>query len=207
MIFSSKLIEDAVAAFCKLPGVGKKTALRMVLFLLKEDKESVEGFTEIIAKMRRDIAFCPQCHNVSDGGLCGICKDSHRQKSQICIVENIRDIISIESTQQYNGVYHVLGGLLSPLEGIGPEQLNLKTLFERTENDEVKELITALSPTIEGDTTVYYMMKQIKNPALKITGIARGVSFGGDLEYADELTLGKAISKRIPVENYVNVNH
>lgn len=205
MIFSSKLIEDAVAAFCKLPGIGKKTALRMVLHLLKEEKEQVAGFAETIAKMRNEIAFCPQCNNISDGGLCGICMNSGRQQHQICIVESIRDVISIESTQQYNGLYHVIGGLLSPLEGIGPEQLTLGNLHQRLASGNVEEIIMALSPTIEGDTTVYYISRQLQQFSVKITGIARGIAFGGDLEYADELTLGRAISKRLPVDTYVNM--
>lgn len=204
MVFSSKLIEDAVTAFCQLPGIGKKTALRMVLHLLKEEKEQVSGFAATIARMRNEIAFCPDCNNISDGGRCGICNSSHRRTNQICIVESIRDIISIESTQQYNGLYHVLGGLLSPLEGVGPEQLMLNNLADRIQSGNVEELIMALSPTIEGDTTVYYISRQLKDIPVKITGIARGISFGGDLEYADEITLGRAITKRLPVENYVN---
>lgn len=205
MIFSSKLIEDAVAAFCKLPGIGKKTALRMVLHLLKDDKEQVTNFAETIAKMRNEIAFCPQCNNISDGGLCGICSNVGRLHNQVCIVESIRDVISIESTQQYNGLYHVIGGLLSPLEGIGPEQLMLDSLLRRLKTGSVEEIIMALSPTIEGDTTVYYISRQLYGLPLRITGIARGIAFGGDLEYADELTLGRAISKRLPVDTYVNI--
>jgi recombination protein RecR len=203
MIFSSKLIEDAVEAFTRLPGIGKKTALRMVLHLLKEDKGMVRNFSETISKMREDICFCPDCNNISDGGPCGICKDPHRNKSIICMVENIRDVISIESTQQFNGLYHVLGGLLSPLDGIGPEQLQLSNLTSRIEKNEVSEIIMALSPNIEGDTTVYYIARQLQNQELTITGIARGVSFGGELEYTDELTLARSIAKRLPVETYV----
>lgn len=205
MIFSSKLIEDAVTAFCKLPGIGKKTALRMVLHLLKEEKEHVVNFAETIAKMRHEIAFCPQCNNISDGGLCGICSNSGRQQNQVCIVESIRDVISIESTQQYNGLYHVIGCLLSPLEGIGPEQLMIDNLFSRLKSGNVEEIIMALSPTIEGDTTVYYISRQLRGIPLRITGIARGIAFGGDLEYTDEVTLGRAISKRLPMDTYVNV--
>lgn len=206
MIFSSKLIEDAVEAFTRLPGIGKKTALRMVLHLLKEDKSTAKYFSDTISRMREEICFCPECHNISDGGLCGICKDPHRNKNIICMVENIRDVISIESTQQFNGLYHVLGGLLSPLDGIGPEQLQLSNLATRVEKNEVSEIIMALSPNIEGDTTVYYIARQLQNQDLTITGIARGVSFGGELEYTDELTLARSIAKRLPVETYVKTN-
>lgn len=206
MIFSSKLIEDAVSAFSRFPGIGRKTALRMVLYLLKEEKEQVSDFTSVIERMRNEIAFCPDCNNISDGGKCGICSNPARLKNQICVVESIRDVISIESTQQYNGLYHVLGGLLSPLEGIGPEQLLLENLINRINSGKVEELIMALSPTIEGDTTVYYISKRLNGLPVRITGIARGISFGGDLEYADEVTLGRAISKRLPVETYVKVS-
>lgn len=204
MIFSSRLIEDAVDAFSRLPGIGKKTALRMVLHLLKEDKESVAHFSHTVLKMREDACFCPDCNNISDGGLCGICNDPTRNKSIICIVENIRDVISIESTRQFNGLYHVLGGLLSPLDGIGPDQLLLSNLIKRAEIGEIYEIIMALNPTIEGDTTVYYISKQLRSYSIHITGIARGVSFGGELEYTDELTLARSIMKRLPVETYVN---
>jgi len=206
MIFSSKLIEDAVEAFTRLPGISKKTALRMVLHLLKEDKDIVHHFSNTIAKMREETCFCPECNNISDGGLCAICKDATRNKHIICIVENIRDVISIESTQQFNGLYHVIGGLLSPLDGIGPEQLLLSNLIPRLAAHEVQELIMALSPNIEGDTTVYYISKQVKHANLSITGIARGVSFGGELEYTDELTLARSIVKRLPVDTYVKTS-
>lgn len=206
MIFSSRLIEDAVASFCRLPGIGKKTALRMVLHLLKEEKEQVSHFSETIARMRNEITFCPECNNISDGNLCSICNSAMRQRNIICIVENIRDVISIESTRQFNGLYHVLGGLLSPLDGIGPEQLMLTNLVKRLETGSVEELIMALNPTIEGDTTVYYISKQLRQFPVKITGIARGISFGGELEYTDEVTLGRAITKRLPVENYINAS-
>lgn len=205
MVFSSKLIEDAVAEFAKLPGIGKKTALRMVLQLLKMDKESVHSFTEAVARMRNEIVFCKHCHNVADTDVCAICVNSSRNRSQICVVENIRDVIAIESTQQYNGLYHLLGGILSPLDGIGPEQLNVDTLYQRVKNESVQELIMALSPTIEGDTTVYYIAKQMNSLPVTITTIARGIAFGGELEYADEMTLARSIAKRLPIENYVSV--
>jgi len=204
MVFSSKLIEDAVNSFCRLPGIGKKTALRMVMHLLKEDKEQVAYFSETITKMRNGISFCPECNNISDGDLCGICKDPTRRKDLICVVENIRDVISIESTRQFNGLYHVLGGLLSPLDGIGPDQIMIGNLVQKIGAGKVSELIMALNPTIEGDTTVYYISKQIKDSVVKVTGIARGISFGSELEYTDELTLGRAITKRLPVEHYIN---
>lgn len=205
MIFSSKLIEDAVAQFAKLPGIGKKTALRMVLHLLKMSKEDVAQFTTALSEMRQEIKFCRSCHNVSDGDICAICANPGRNRNQICVVENLRDVIAIESTQQYNGLYHLLGGILSPLDGIGPEQLNITTLCTRIKEQGVEELIMALNPTIEGDTTVYYIARQVRELPLKITTIARGVAFGGELEYADETTLARSISKRLPLENYVNV--
>lgn len=206
MIFSSKLIEDAVDSFSRLPGIGKKTALRMVLHLLKEEESTVQHFSDTISKMRSEICFCPQCNNISDGGLCSICNNTARNNNIICIVENIRDVISIESTQQFNGQYHVLGGLLSPLDGIGPEQLNLGNLWTRIENGTVSEIIMALNPNIEGDTTVYYITRQIKNKEITVTGIARGVSFGSELEYTDDLTLARSIAKRLPVDTYINAS-
>lgn len=206
MTFSSKLIENAVNEFSKLPGIGKKTALRMVLQLLKKNKEEVLQFTEAIATMRIEIQYCDVCHNVSDSSQCDICSNKSRNHGQICIVENIRDVIAIESTQQYNGVYHLLGGILSPLDGIGPEQLNIDSLIDRVNKDEVDELIMALSPTIEGDTTAYYIAKQLKGKSIQITTIARGIAFGGELEYADEMTLARSIAKRMPIDSYVNVS-
>ena len=204
MIFSSRLIEDAVQEFSRLPGIGKKTALRMVLHLMKLDKGQVDSFTGAISRMRHELRFCERCHNVSDGPLCTLCANPGRNHSQICVVENIRDVIAIESTQQYSGLYHVLGGILSPLDGIGPEQLNIYSLQERIKT-EVDELIMALSPTIEGDTTVYYIARQLRDLPVRITTIARGIAFGGELEYADEMTLARSIAKRLPIDNYVSV--
>lgn len=206
MVFSSALIEEAVAAFCRFPGIGKKTALRMVLHLLKEEPEKVSQFSATISDMREKIAFCPECNNISDEGKCGICRNPMRQHSVICVVENIRDVISIESTRQYHGLYHVLGGLLSPLDGIGPEQLALQGLLKKVAAGGIEEIIMALNPTIEGDTTVYYLSKQLQAYGIPVTGIARGVSFGSELEYTDELTLGRAIARRLPVDNYVNAS-
>jgi recombination protein RecR len=203
MIFSSTLLENAVNEFAKLPGIGKKTALRLVLHLIKQDVEEVQFFSEAISAMRQQIKFCKRCHNISDKELCNICSNPMRKQEMICVVENIRDVIAIESTQQFNGVYHVLGGIISPLDGIGPEQLTIEALVERVTSEHPQEIIFALNPNIQGDTTVYYIGRKLKGIPVKITTIARGISFGGELEYADEMTLAKSISNRIPVENYI----
>jgi recombination protein RecR len=203
MIFSSSLLENAVNEFAKLPGIGKKTALRLVLHLIKQDAGEVSQFSEIIARMRHEIKFCSRCYNISDKELCNICSNSMRKQEIICVVENIRDVIAIESTQQFNGIYHVLGGIISPLDGIGPDQLTIDALVERIAKEDIEEIIFALSPTIQGDTTIYYISKKIKGTPVKITSIARGIAFGGELEYADEMTLAKSISNRIPVENFI----
>jgi len=205
MIFSSKLIENAVDQFSKLPGIGRKTALRLVLHLMKSEKQKVIDFTEAIAKMSHEIMFCKKCHNVSDADLCIICNNPNRNYHQICVVENLRDVIAIESTQQYNGLYHVLGGILSPLDGIGPDQLQIASLQQRISEDGIEEVIMALSPNIEGDTTVYYIAKILRDSSVKMTTIARGIAFGGELEYADEMTLARSIAKRLPIENYVSL--
>jgi len=207
MIFSSKLIEDAVQEFSKLPGIGKKTALRMVLQLLKMDAAEVDAFSGAISRMRHEVKFCKICHNVSDAEVCILCVNPGRNHSQVCVVENIRDVIAIESTQQYSGLYHVLGGILSPLDGVGPEQLNISSLCKRVKDSGVEELIMALSPTIEGDTTVYYIARQLKDLPVRITTIARGIAFGGELEYTDEMTLARSIAKRLPIENYVSIRN
>ena len=205
MIFSSRLIEDAVAEFAKLPGIGKKSALRLVLHLLKQEENDVAAFTKAISTLKHEIVFCTQCHNVSDTAICAICVSSLRNKNQICVVETIRDVIAIESTQQFNGVYHVLGGILSPLDGVGPDQLTIHSLVQRIiAQPSTEEIIMALSPTLEGDTTVYYISKQINQLPIRITTIARGISFGGELEYADEVTLSRSIAKRLPIDNYMN---
>lgn len=205
MIYSSKLIEDAVREFSRLPGIGKKTALRMVLQLLRMDETDVDEFTNAISRMRHEIKFCKTCHNVSDSDVCMICVNPGRNRAQVCVVETLRDVIAIESTQQYSGLYHVLGGIISPLDGIGPEQLNISSLHERVKETGVTELIMALSPTIEGDTTVYYIARQVKDLPVTITTIARGIAFGGELEFADEMTLARSIAKRLPIENYVTL--
>lgn len=203
MIFSSALIENAVNEFARLPGVGKKTALRLVLHLLKQDVAQVELFSETIARMRRQIKFCQHCHNVSDEDICTICANPARQAGIVCVVESIRDVIAIENTQQFNGVYHVLGGIISPIDGIGPDQLNIHSLVERVQQQGIGEVIMALSPTIEGDTTIYYLSKKLKDLPVKITTIARGIAFGGELEYADEMTLARSLTNRLPLENYL----
>ncbi len=206
MIFSSSLLENAVNEFAKLPGIGKKTALRLVLHLLKKEVSDVKGFSDVILKMREEIHFCSRCKNIADKELCNICANRSRQQHIICVVESIRDVIAIESTQQYNGLYHVLGGIISPLDGIGPDQLEIDSLINRVNEEKTEELVFALSPNIQGDTTIYYISKKLKNTPVKITTIARGISFGGELEYADEMTLARSISNRMPIENYVGNN-
>lgn len=203
MQLPSSLLENAVNEFSKLPGVGKKTALRLVLHLLKKDVNEVENFGNAIAKMRREIQFCERCHNISDGTICSICNNTMRKQNMICVVETIRDVIAIESTQQFNGTYHVLGGVISPLDGVGPEQLNIASLVNRIKAEEIDELIFALSPNIQGDTTIYYIQKQLANISCKITTISRGIAFGGELEYADEMTLARSLANRLPVQQYV----
>lgn len=203
MVFSSTLLENAVNEFARLPGIGKKTALRLVLHLIKQPEEDVMRFSAAIASMRKEIKFCKRCHNISDSALCNICSNRMRKQELICVVENIRDVIAIESTQQFNGIYHVLGGIISPLDGVGPDQLNIETLLERIKEEKTEELIFALNPNIQGDTTIYYIGRKLNGLEVKITTIARGIAFGGELEYADELTLAKSISNRIPVENYI----
>lgn len=203
MNLSSGLLEAAVKEFSKLPGIGKKTALRLVLHLLKQEKSDVQAFSETIERMRNEIKFCSTCFNISDGDLCSICLNPSRKKEVICVVENIRDVIAIESTEQYHGSYHVLGGVISPLDGIGPDQLNIESLVSRVQKEGSTEIVFALSPTIQGDTTIYYVRKKLNNPALKFTTIARGISFGGELEYADEMTLAKSIRNRLPVDSYI----
>ena len=201
MNFSSKLLEDAVAEFAKLPGVGQKTALRLVLHLLKQDSAEVDRFSGAITKLRHEIQFCQTCHNISDQLICEICSAPKRDKGTICVVEDTRDVMAVENTNQYNGLYHVLGGLISPMDGVGPSDLEVDTLIERLQDDEVKEIIFALSATMEGDTTLFYLNKRLKSFNITISTIARGIAFGGELEYVDELTLGRSIATRVPYEN------
>lgn len=203
MIFSSNLLENTVAEFAKLPGIGKKTALRLALHLLKQEPGQVQLFSDTIARMRQQIRFCKRCHNVSDQELCNICANPMRRQQLVCVVETIRDVMAIEATQQYSGSYHVLGGVISPLDGTGPDQLSIESLVERVKNEDVEEIIFALNPTIQGDTTLYYIQKKLQGLPVKITTIARGIAFGGELEYADEMTLARSLQNRLPVESYV----
>lgn len=204
MQFSSSLLENAVNEFAKLPGIGKKTALRLVLHLLKQEKGGVQQFSDVISRMRSEIKFCQRCFNVADGDICSICANSMRKQEMICVVESIRDVIAIESTQQYSGTYHILGGIISPLDGIGPDQLNIESLVHRIQKEKTEELIFALNPNIQGDTTIYYIQKKLPPLTIRVTTIARGIAFGGELEYADEMTLARSLQNRLPVEKYVN---
>jgi recombination protein RecR len=203
MQFSSSLLENAVNEFARLPGIGRKTALRLVLHLLKQEPAEVEQFGEVISRMRSEIRFCQRCHNVADADICSICANSMRKQDIICVVENLRDVIALESTQQFNGTYHVLGGVISPLDGIGPSQLNIETLASRVEKEGTAEVIFALSPTIQGDTTIYYIQKKLPSTC-RVTTISRGIAFGGELEYADEMTLARSLQNRLPIESYVS---
>jgi recombination protein RecR len=201
MNFSSKLLEDAVNEFSKLPGIGQKTALRLVLHLLNREPQEVETFGNSIIKLRQEIKHCSICHNISDNQVCEICSSTKREKEIICVVEDTRDVMAVENTSQYFGVYHVLGGLISPMDGVGPSDLFIDTLVQRVSTTPVKEVILAISPTMEGDTTIFYLYKRLKAFQIPITTIARGIAFGGELEYADEITLGRSIVTRVPYEN------
>lgn len=201
MEMSSKLLEKAVAEISQLPGIGKRTALRLALHLLKQPKEHTSMLTEALNKMREDIRFCRECHNISDVEVCEICANALRDRSLICVVEDIRDVMAIENTGLFKGVYHVLGGKISPIDGVGPSQLNITTLVEKVKSGNVKELIFALSSTMEGDTTNFYIYKQIKDYNIITSAIARGIAVGDELEFADEVTLGRSIIHRVPFEN------
>jgi len=196
--YSSKLIEEAVNQVARLPGIGKKTALRLVLHLVKEHETKTTALTEALQKLRANILFCSVCHNISDEALCAICRSHKRDRSVVCVVEDSKDVMAIENTAQFAGVYHVLGGVISPLSGVGPSDLKIESLVTRVArgNGEMKEVILALSPTLEGDTTAFYIHKKLKDFSIKISSIARGVPVGGDLEYADEITLGRSITGR-----------
>lgn len=198
MDFPSKLIEDAVNEVAKLPGIGKKTALRLVLHLVKEKETKTQALTEALARLRANIRFCKTCHNISDDEQCTICRSHRRDHSVICVVEETNDVMAIENTSQYVGVYHVLGGIISPVNGIGPSDLKIDSLVQRVQNSkgEIKEVILALSPTMEGDTTAFYLNKKLKEFPLRVTSIARGIPVGGELEYADEITLGRSLTGR-----------
>lgn len=203
MNFSSKLLEDAVNEFSKLPGVGQKTALRLVLHLLNRETEEVELFGNSIIRLKNEIRHCAICHNISDNQICEICSSTKRDKEVICVVEDTRDVMAVENTSQYFGVYHVLGGLISPMDGIGPSDLFIDSLVQRVATMPVKEVILALSATMEGDTTLFYLYKKLKDFQIPITTIAKGIAFGGELEYADEITLGRSIVTRVPYENSI----
>ena len=197
MLYSSKLIEEAVHEIARLPGIGKKTALRLSLFLLKAPKVHTESLAAALCKLRTLIQYCRHCHNVSDEAVCSICTNPHRDNTTICVVESIQDVLAIENTAQYKGLYHVLGGIISPVEGIGPDQLQIESLVQRVQAVKPREVIFALSATIEGDTTAFYITKKLKGCAVKASTIARGVAVGGELEYTDELTLGRSIAGRV----------
>ena len=203
MNFSSKLLEDAVHEFSKLPGVGQKTALRLVLHLLNKDQEEVSHFGNTLIKLKQLIKHCTVCHNISDHTICSICAALKRDKELICVVEDTRDVMAIENTNQFFGVYHVLGGLISPMDGIGPSDLSIDSLVQRVATTPVKEIILALSATMEGDTTLFYLHKRLKDFQIPISTIARGIAFGGELEYADEVTLGRSIITRVPYESSI----
>lgn len=201
MEFSSKLLEKAVSEMAQLPGIGKRTALRLVLHLLKQPSDQTRFLSESLLNMRNDIRFCTSCHNISDTELCQICANTARNHQLICVVEDIRDVMAIENTGQYKGIYHVLGGKISPIDGVGPSQLNINSLIEKVNSGQVKELIFALSSTMEGDTTNFYIYKQINATDLILSTIARGIAVGDELEYADEVTLGRSILQRVPFES------
>lgn len=198
--YPSQLLEKAVSEFAKLPGIGRKTALRLVLHLLRQDTEDVEHLAEAVTRMKHEVKHCRVCHNISDSELCPICSNPQRDSSTICVVENIRDVMAIENTAQYNGLYHVLGGVISPMDGIGPSDLEINSLVSRVAEDGVKEVILALSPTMEGDTTNFYIFRKLASYDVRLTVIARGIAVGDELEYADEVTLGRSILNRTPFE-------
>ena len=198
--FPSLLLDRAVGEFAKLPGIGRKTALRLVLHLLKQSTEDVGAFADALTTMKHDVKYCSVCHNISDTDICPTCSDHRRDSSQICVVENIRDVMAIENTMQYHGLYHVLGGIISPLDGVGPSDIEIASLVERVAAGGVTEVILALSPTLEGDTTNFFISKKLRQYHVNITVIARGISVGNELEYADEVTLGRSILKRTPYE-------
>ena len=196
MNFPSKLIENAVEELAKLPGVGRKTALRLALHMLKEESEETFLLAEALVKMRTEVKHCKQCHNISDTEVCDICQNPLRDRSLLCVVSDIRDVIAIENTAQFKGLYHVLGGVISPIEGVGPSDLHIDSLLERLPKSEVKEILLAISPTMEGDTTAFYLTRKLRDQQVRITTIARGVPVGGELEYTDEITLGRSIVER-----------
>lgn len=200
MEFPSKTIENAINQFKTLPGVGAKTAMRMVLHLLKQEKNQLKEFENAIEGIRERLVFCKECHNISDSEICTICANTNREHDIICVVQDVRDVLALEATQQFNGKYHILGGIISPIDGVGPDKLSIDSLLERVDKNKVKELIFALSATMEGDTTIYYISKKLSQTKVKITTISRGIAIGGELEYVDEITLGRSVSSRIPYQ-------
>ena len=196
--YPSILLDKAVGEFAKLPGIGRKTALRLVLHMLRQTDEDVMTFADALSRLKREVKYCKVCHNISDTDICPICSDAHRDTRTICVVENIRDVMAIENTQQYRGLYHVLGGIISPMDGIGPGDIEIASLVERVERDDIGEIILALSPTMEGDTTNFYISRKLAHTNVNISVIARGISIGDELEYTDEVTLGRSILNRIP---------
>ncbi len=197
--YPSSLLEKAVQEFSKLPGIGRKTALRLSLFLLRQDTESVDAFGEAVVRLKHEVRYCSVCHNISDTEVCPICSDHRRDGSMICVVENIQDVMAVENTQQFNGLYHVLGGIISPMDGIGPGDIEIDSLVSRVEKGDIKEVIMALSSTMEGDTTNFYISRRLAHTGVKISVIARGISVGDELEYTDEVTLGRSILNRTPL--------
>jgi recombination protein RecR len=205
--FPSVLLENAVNEFSKLPGIGRKTALRLALHLLRQDKESVENFATAITTLKNDVRYCSCCHNISDTEICPICADQSRDASTICVVENVKEVMAIENTMQFKGLYHVLGGIISPIDGIGPSDIEINSLVERVKEGSIREVILALSATMEGDTTNFYIYRKLQPFNVKVSIIARGVSVGDEIEYADEVTLGRSIINRTPFdESYKNVS-
>lgn len=199
------MLQAAVEEFSRLPGIGKKTALRLVLHLLKQDQEAVARFSDAMLRLRQEVVYCRQCHNISDQDFCEICRSPRRDATLICVVEDLRDVIAIENTGQYHGMFHVLGGIISPMDGIGPSDLNIDSLIERIarQKDDIKEVILALNTTMEGDTTNFFLFRKIKPYEVKVSVIARGIAIGDELEYADEVTLGRSIINRTPYENLI----
>ncbi len=202
--YPSKLLETAVGELAKLPGIGRKTALRLALHLLKQEQSEVEAFGNAVINMRSDIIYCKSCHNISDSEICAICSSPKRQHAIVCVVESIRDVMAIENTSQFNGVYHVLGGIISPMDGIGPDDITVESLIKRVAESEIREVVLALPTTIEGDTTNFYLYKRLKESGVHLSTIARGVSIGDELEYTDEITLGRSILNRTPYESIMN---
>lgn len=198
--YPSVLLERAVGEFSKLPGIGRKTALRLVLHLLKQSESSVDGFADAVSHVRKDIKYCRVCHNISDTEVCPICSDTRRDTITVCVVENVQDVMAVENTQTYRGLYHVLGGIISPMDGVGPADLEINSLVERVAGGDIKEVILALSSTMEGDTTNFYISRLLKPYQVKVSVIARGISVGNELEYTDEVTLGRSIVNRTPVD-------